>query len=144
MTSQNGPCGYLPRLKFCLWTSVASKCWCVSFGLSLILCRQNLGVQKSRFWQISLFGQKSSILRNAHLKLLRASKRALNRFFELFRVDSPRNTCLGKFFEILISSIFEGPNPPKMVDLRKSIGAKIRQNCTVWAENLYVALWWVF
>ena len=134
-TSQNGPCGCLARLKFCLWTSVASKCWCVSFGLALILCRQNWGVRKSRFWQISLFGRKSSILRNAHLKLFRASKRAFNRFFELFRVDLPWNTCLGKICEILLSSIFEGPNPPKMVDLGKSMVAKIRQNCTVWAEN---------
>ena len=135
-TSQNGPLRCRPRLKFCLWTSVASKCWCVSFRLSLILCRRNWRVRKSRFWQISLFGRKSSILRNAHLKLLRASKRALDRVFERFRVGLPWNTCLGKICEILLSSIFEGPNPPKMVDLGKSIVAKIRQNCTVWAENL--------
>ena len=30
-TSQNGPLGSRPRLKFCLWTSVATKCWRVSF-----------------------------------------------------------------------------------------------------------------
>ena len=105
-TSQNGLCGCLPRLKFCLWTSVASRCWCVSFWLPLMLCRQIWGVRKSRFWQISLFGQKSSILRNAHLELFQASKRALNTFFELFRVNLPCNTCLGKIFENFLTSDF--------------------------------------
>ena len=40
-TSQNGVCKYRPQLKFYLWTSVALKCWRVSFWLSLIICRQN-------------------------------------------------------------------------------------------------------
>ena len=105
-TSQNGPLRCRPRLKFCLWTSVASECWCVSFWLPLMLCSQNWGVRKSRFGQIPLFGQKSSILRNAHLELLQASKRALNTFFELFRVDLPWKTCLGKIWENFLTSDF--------------------------------------
>ena len=90
------------------------------------------------------FWPKSSILRNAYLKLFRASKHALNRFFELCGVDASWNTCLGKILEILLSSIFEGPNSPKMVNLGKSIVAKIRQNRSVWAENKFHLWNWAF
>ena len=42
-----------------------------------------------------------------------------------------------KFFLHRIFSIFEGPNPPKMVELKNSICAKFRQNCPIRAENFF-------
>ena len=112
-TSQNGPCGCLPRLKICLWTSVVSKCWCVSFRLSLILCRRNWGKRKSRFWQISLFGRKSSILRNAHLKLFRASKRVLIGFSSFSGSVHPGTLVWGKFSKFCFLRLLKVLTHPK-------------------------------